>query len=253
MKISIMSVTVCLLSFAVVGCSSQPKQNHQTNVSNIQRKLNQVGEGDFGQLLTEMENSNQQIRKAKELQNTLRTGDFSDGQQQMVEANGAVNQAISHRNNAEKSLQKILEPMRKDIKHNSSRLDYLENLHVAPGTEIPTVNLFFDSDSYRLSLAEKQKIVEIINFLKKYPVFALRLKAYADTMGNKNRNIELAKQRNESVLSTLRQHGLPDSTIISIANGEISGPDEIKNVYNRRVEITPYVHGRYASTAQNNH
>jgi len=252
MKISAVFSAICLLAFTLSGCSSQPKQNHSTDIANIQNQLNKIEQGNFGQFMTEMQNSNKQSIKAKAIQNALREGK-DDAQQQNVEARAAASQALTHRNNAEKSLNKILDPLRNRINNNSSRLGYLENLHVKPGTKIPTVNLFFDSGSYRLSLAEKKKVLDIVNFLKQYPVFALRLRAFADSVGNKRRNLTLAKRRNKTVLDLLRRHGLPDSTIISIAGGESSGPDEIKNVYNRRVEITPYVHGRYASTARNDH
>lgn len=243
---------MCLLSVILSGCAGQPKQDHSTDIANIQNQLNQIEQGHFGQFMTEMQNSNRQIEKAQDLQAALNQGQ-GDGNQQSVEARAAASQALLHRNNAEKSLNKILDPLRTSIKNNSNRLGYLENLHVKAGTKIPTVNLFFDSGSYRLSLEEKKKILEIVNFLKKYPVFALRLRAFADSVGNKRRNLNLAKKRNKAVLDLLRRHGLPDSTIVSIASGESSGPDEIKNMYNRRVEITPYVHGRYASTAKNNH
>ena len=253
MKISTIWSAICVLAFTLSACSTQPKQNHTSDITSVQNQLNQIDQGNFGQFMSEMQNSKRQIDKAQSIQDVLRNGDLTDGTQQAVEAQAAARLALSHRNKAEQSLNKILQPMRNNIKNNSSRLGYLENLHVKAGTKIPTVNLFFDSGSHRLSLEEKKKLLEIVNFLKKYPVFAIRLRAFADSIGNKRRNLILAKKRNKTVLNLLRGHGLPDSTIISIASGESSGPDEIKNIYNRRVEITPYVHGRYASTAKNEH
>jgi outer membrane protein OmpA-like peptidoglycan-associated protein len=156
-------------------------------------------------------------------------------------------------------MQNLLKPLENKIAENSEqvadmdyRLAYIESLHIPEGTVIPEYNVYFELGNHRLESQQKDKLQNLVHFLQQYPMFALELIGYADTLGQKFYNRKLAEKRNRAVLRTLRQYGLPKRTVVSIAVGEASGIDEMSNPDNRRVEVKPYVHGWYASVLATN-
>lgn len=131
------------------------------------------------------------------------------------------------------------------LNNHETRLGYLESLHVEAGVKPEVTPVYFNFGSERVFHQEQAKIEKVVEFLRQYPVFALKLVGYADTVGGKAYNLRLAERRNQAVLSALRQAGLPPETVVMQAIGEADGTDETRNPQNRRVEIQPYVHGRY--------
>lgn len=142
-----------------------------------------------------------------------------------------------------------LTQLRTTVQDNSERLAFLESLHVKKGTKIPLFVVHFNFGDARVTTEQKNKLTEVIDFLRQYPVFAIKLTAFADTVGSKNYNMRLAEQRNQAVLDALRKQGLPIGMVVAVAMGETTGPDEANNVNNRRVEIKPYIHGSYVYPA----
>lgn len=144
------------------------------------------------------------------------------------------------------SIDAALTQLRHTVQDNGERLTFLESLHVKKGTTIPLFAVHFNFGDARMTAEQKNKLTEVIDFLRQYPVFAIKLTAFADTVGSKNYNIRLAEQRNQAVLDALHKQGLPLGMVVAVAMGEATGPDETNNLNNRRVEIKPYVHGSYA-------
>ncbi|OQW94787.1 MAG: hypothetical protein BWK79_04775 [Beggiatoa sp. IS2] len=143
------------------------------------------------------------------------------------------------------SIDAALTQLRNAIQDNSERLAFLESLHIKKGITIPLFAVHFNFGDARITTEQKNKLTEVIDFLRQYPVFAIKLTAFADTVGSKNYNARLAEQRNQAVLEALRKLGLPLGMVVAVAMGEATGPDETNNLNNRRVEIKPYVHGSY--------
>lgn len=214
------------------------------NLTEVQAKINEAKAGRFGELVTEIHYAGQELEKAQNIQDNMKAGKqgFST-----AESYAAASKAVIHRNKAETAFDALFRLNASDLNKGDfeQRLSYLESLHIPRNLNIPVTNIYFNFGGHRVQAAEQPKIRDVIKFLRNYPVFALKLVGYADTVGNKERNILLAERRNSAVVEELRKQGLPINTVVSIASGESDGLDETKNQENRRVEIVPYIHGDY--------
>ena len=220
-------------------------------LNGLKQRIDEVATDDFGTFMVEMHRANQQLDKAQAVHD-----DVADGEVRkeiaatlgdyMEAGETALNQALDHRDNAEQAFNRIISVLEESsiTEELSDRLAYLESIHVAAGEEIDPLNVYFSFSSARLNRTEEEKIDELVKGLRAYPIFAIRLVGYADTVGSKTRNLRLAEQRNYSVIRSLHRAGMPVNTLVSVAVGEADGPDEVRNPEDRRVEIIPYVHGR---------
>lgn len=243
-----------LLSLAPIvllsACASQPTA-HNDDLSIMQQHIEATKAGHFGDLLVHMHKAEDQLDTAEQLYQKMQSKGVSADLRQQGEQ--AAKQAAAHRASAEQALGRVLRPLEVGIESNTRnmenvdyRLAYIEDMHIPEGLAIPEENIYFDFGSARVLSGQKDKLQEIVDFLKEYPLFAMELLGYADTVGSKAFNRRLAEKRNQAVLRQLRKRGLPQQTLITIAIGEAAGPDEMQNPDNRRVEVRPYVHGRYA-------
>lgn len=230
--------SITLIYLLIQGCTSTPQRPENTteqDLTQVQAKIDEATAGQFGEFVAE-------VYQAGEALATANREDLST-----PETYAAASKALGHRNKAETAFDALFQSKTRNLSRTDyeQRLRYLESLHVPKDLTIPVVKVYFNFGGHRVQTTEKEKIKEIITFLRQYPVFALKLVGYADTVGSEARNILLAERRNSAVLSALRKQGLPTNTVISVAFGEANGPDEMKNQENRRVEIIPYVHGDY--------
>jgi outer membrane protein OmpA-like peptidoglycan-associated protein len=249
----LVTIIIILTFLLIQGCPLTPTRP-DTDVSTgkpivqdlteVQAKINEVRAGQFGEFVTEIHYAGKELEKAQSIQDNLKAGKkgFS-----AAESYAAANKAVTHRNKAEAAFDKLFQlnigdSNREDI---AQRLSYLESLHVPKNLNIPVTSVYFNFGGHHLQSTEKEKIKDTVEFLRHYPVFAIKLVGYADTVGSEERNILLAERRNSAVIEELRKKGLPINTVVSVAFGEVNGPDETKNRENRRVEIVPYVHGDY--------
>ena len=227
------TITVFLLT---QGCAHQFSQRNLPmdglTLENIENKISQVQTGDFGQLLTELALAENYLSQAQGLYERFKDHNHPEEipQSHLVNSYSAANYALIHRNKAEQALEKLVantsQPslsLQGKFSHYESRLNYLESLHIKEGEIIPLTNIYFDFGSSLFSRKEVSKIVKLIDFLQKSPVFALKLVGYADTIGSESYNIGLAKKRNLAVLRELQRQGLPLNTVITIAVGETQG------------------------------
>lgn len=225
-------------------------QNKQELVA-IKAKLDEATAGDFGEFMLELHRAEDAVDDAEKSYHSLKEMKTAKSSSEQVKrGHSAAERALVHRNNAEDALDRFLSPLENSIEDNSQRLNYIESLHVKEDTEIPIINMYFDFGRAHTSTQQLDKIKILIDFLREHPIFALKLTGYADTVGSKQQNLRLAERRNRAILHSLHAHGLPTNTTISIAVGEAEGPDETKNPQNRRVEIKPYVHGKYEYAQQ---
>jgi len=242
--LTLLLIPSCTLTTTRPQDTSSIVDSKKQDLTEIQAKINEVKAGRFGEFVTEIHSVGKELEKAQNIQDNLKAGHqgFS-----AAESLAAASRAVTHRNKAEAAFDVL-------FKHNVSdstkedfeqRLRYLESLHVPRNLNIPVTNVYFNFGGHHVQAVEQSKIKEVIKFLRNYPVFALKLVGYADTVGDQERNVLLAERRNSAVIEELRKQGLPTSTIVSIASGEAHGVDETKNPENRRVEIVPYIHGDY--------
>ncbi len=234
----------------LAACASQPPHS-KTDLSVLEEHLTQAKAGDFGELMVHLHKAEDHLDNAETIYQKIQ-GDSPDKQLQK-QGEQAAKRAMAHRISAENALGRILQPLEVGIEGNTRttenldyRLAYIEDMHIPEGLVIPEENIYFDSNSARVLSGQKDQLQVMVNFLQKYPVFAMELVGYADTQGSSAFNRRLAEKRNHSVLAGLRKRGLPTQTVVTIAVGEADGADEMENPDNRRVEIRPYVHGRYA-------
>ena len=103
-----------------------------------------------------------------------------------------------------------------------------------------TVIVYFNHDSYKLDLVEKNKLDDlIINYLKKNNSPAI-IYGHTDTKGSKSYNLILSKKRALDVYEYFKTMGV-DNKIILKSYGEnfpvVDTGDEVKEERNRRAEI----------------
>lgn len=246
-------VTLGIVVLLLGGCASNtPKNDLSADLEQISSTITQTKAGDFGDFMVALHKADDDLDKAEEIYHNLSRGDAEgDIVEYVQKGKVAAKSALNHRNHAEDALDNFFAPMQESIEDNSqsinnqtARLAYLEALHIPKDTKIPQEKVYFNFASHRISIKEKEKITQIISFLRQYPVFALKITGYADTVGSKKRNVRLAERRNKAVLSELRRQGLPQNTVVTVAIGEpLDGPDETRNPENRKVIIKLYVHG----------
>lgn len=232
------------------GCATKPAAD--LDLSALEGRITETKAGDFGSFMVSMHKAEDQLDTAERIHADLALGRASSTSV-VKEGLIAADLALSHRNDAEDAFDRLLLPLETSVEENNqmveesiARLEWLERLHLRADTPIPLKSIYFDFGGHRVKPNEAKKITDLIDFLREHPVFALKVTGYADTVGSKQRNLRLAERRNNAVLNALQQQGLPGNTIVTVAIGEAEGPDETRNPDNRRVEIKPYIHGRYA-------
>ena len=87
-------------------------------------------------------------------------------------------------------------------------------------------DIFFTINSTVITPAEKQKVEEVVAYLKKYPEAKVSVTGYADKgTGNASINARLGKNRAKTVVDTLvQQYGIDASRIISDSKGDTVQP-----------------------------
>jgi outer membrane protein OmpA-like peptidoglycan-associated protein len=95
--------------------------------------------------------------------------------------------------------------------------------------------------------SETGKIEEAADLLSQYPIAAVSIVGYTDTVGTPTANDDLARRRADAVVAALRDTGVPlASSVAVIAAGETSGADQVDDPFNRRVDILITPHGQAA-------
>lgn len=234
---------LCLSACGAPARQGSVKADNNTSserLTQFQQRVQKASADDFGQFIVEVHKTGSNLVQAEQSGANVDAGEK------------ALAQALTHREKAEDAFLRLISVLEdtSNMQDLSERLAYLESIHVAEGEEIDPVNIYFSFSSSQMNRAEEDKITKLVSDMQEYPVFALKLVSYADTVGSKDRNLRLAEARNYSVLRALHGEGLPINTLVSVAVGEVGGPDEVRNPQNRRVEIIPYVHGRDPKIAE---
>lgn len=88
------------------------------------------------------------------------------------------------------------------------------------------VNVFFDTNKDIPNTASANNLFYIINFLKNNPDAKVRLKGYADTTGDEQKNKDLATRRAQNISNYMLNSGIKASQIEMLGQGEDKTMDE---------------------------
>lgn len=224
---------------ALAGCAVPDRQ---PDLDNIDANVKQTYDGDFGELLYNLNEAGDKAREAQEIHDDLAgvppylNADLNAREN----AVRLAEEAAEHRRRAEDALNRILDPLR-------ARIAYLESLHVPQNVGAVTKAIYFDTGSAALDDEDKAILDEAASFLSQYPIAHVEITGYTDTQGSTEANRALAKRRADAVAAALRGAGAPLSTTVSIVGvGEPEGAaDGQADQNSRRVDVLVAPHGTY--------
>jgi outer membrane protein OmpA-like peptidoglycan-associated protein len=112
---------------------------------------------------------------------------------------------------------------------------------VAPAAEpavapIPAANLYFDVDKFEVPSDTGTKLLPIVEYLKANPSAVAVISGYHDPTGDKEHNIELAKNRAGAVRDFLMTSGIEEARIDMQKPLETTGGGSLEEA--RRVEVS---------------
>ena len=139
---------------------------------------------------------------------------------------------------SEISRQSINKKQKSEI--SSSSVSEKNKSYFIKGDKTKSVLVFFNYDSYKLSITEKDKLDNYISTLIKTDSNPIIIYGHTDTKGSKKYNLILSEQRALSVSKYFRKKGINNKLIIK-SYGEdypliITG-DNVEEENNRRVEV----------------
>ena len=139
---------------------------------------------------------------------------------------------------SEISRQSISKKQKSEI--SSSSVSEKNKSYFIKGDKTKSVLVFFNYDSYKLSITEKDKLDNYISTLIKTDSNPIIIYGHTDTKGSKKYNLILSEQRALSVSKYFRKKGINNKLIIK-SYGEdypliITG-DNVEEENNRRVEV----------------
>ena len=106
----------------------------------------------------------------------------------------------------------------------------------APAAPIPAANLYFDVDKFDLPSDTAGNLAAIVEYLKANPSAAAVISGYHDPTGNRDHNIELAKNRAVAVRDFLVKSGIEEARIEMQKPIETTGSGDLEEA--RRVEVS---------------
>jgi outer membrane protein OmpA-like peptidoglycan-associated protein len=242
LRMNLVRLGSCLIVPAMLGLGACAVPDRQPDLDNISANVAQTQEGDFGELLTNLNEAADKAREAQEIHDDISAvppylnADLNRREQGVRLAE----EAAEHRRRAEDALNRILDPLR-------ARIAYLESLHVPQNIGALTKSVYFDTGSAALDADDQAILDEAASYLSQYPIAHVEIIGYTDTQGSAAANRALAKRRAEAVAAALRGIGAPLSTTVSIAGvGEPEGAaDGQADQNNRRVDVLVAPHGTY--------
>jgi outer membrane protein OmpA-like peptidoglycan-associated protein len=108
--------------------------------------------------------------------------------------------------------------------------------------------LMFGFDSYTLSSNTTTNLANLANTLNKYEDTEILIEGHTDKKGTEEYNLELSKQRGESVSNYLKQLHVKGSRITTQGYGELQPISEIDE-QNRRVEVAIFANKKMKRAA----
>ena len=139
---------------------------------------------------------------------------------------------------SEVSKQSISKKQKSEI--SSSSVSEKNKSYFIKGDKTKSVLVFFNYDSHKLSITEKDKLDNFISTIIKTDSNPIIIYGHTDTKGSKKYNLILSKQRALSVSKYFKKKGINNKLIIKSYGEEypliITG-DNVEEKNNRRVEV----------------
>lgn len=227
-------------SLLALGACAVP--DRQPDLDNISANVAQTQDGDFGDLLYNLNEAGDKAREAAEIRDDLAAVPPYLNADLNARERGVrlAEEAAEHRRRAEDALNRILDPLR-------ARIAYLESLHVPQNTGALTKSVYFDTGSVALGDDDRAILEEAASYLSLYPIAHVEITGFADTQGSAEANRALAKRRAEAVAAALREAGAPLAlSVMVVGVGEPEGAaDGQADQNNRRVDVLVAPHGTY--------
>lgn len=145
----------------------------------------------------------------------------------------------------------IVSPEIKEINNDQDGDGIINNLDKCPNTtagvkvnregcvETINLNINFDNNSAEIKDIYNPKITEFANLLKTNPSMTAVIEAHTDSKGSDAYNLNLSNKRANSVVNSLKKHGIESSRLKAVGYGEsqpiATNDTEIGKAKNRRV------------------
>ena len=225
-----------------IGLAACTAPDRQPQLDPIEANVDATYEGEFGALLYNIYQAGQKAEEAADAKAHLESDPpyLANHAGMLEDAVTASEEALAHRQAAEEALDRYLDPLR-------ARIAYLEALHVPDISGMFSLPIFFDTGSATVNASEAGKIAEAADLLSQYPIAAVSILGFTDTVGTLTANDDLAQRRADAVVAALRDTGVPlASSVAVVAAGEAIGADQFDDPMNRRVDILITPHGAAA-------
>lgn len=239
MKQWLKAAVVLCLATGLAACAAPDRQ---PQLDAIEANVDATYDGEFGALLYNMVQAGEKAEEAADAKAHLEADPpyLANHAGLLEDAVAASEEALAYRHAAEAALDNYLEPLR-------ARIAYLEALHVPDISGMFSLPIFFDTGSASVNASETGKIAEAADLLSQYPIAAVSIVGYTDTVGTTTANDDLAQRRADAVVAALRDTGVPlASSVAVVAAGEAIGADQVDDPMNRRVDILITPHGAAA-------
>lgn len=109
-------------------------------------------------------------------------------------------------------------------------------------SKLQNLHILFSNDSSIIPPAFIAQIRQMAEFLKTYPSSSIEIRGYASKVGDAKHNLELSKQRSETVQNQLLRYGIALDRIRMIGFGDTElashGDTQVAHALNRRVTAT---------------
>jgi outer membrane protein OmpA-like peptidoglycan-associated protein len=232
-------LVLALLGASLVSLAGCAVPDRQPDLDVISANVAQTQEGDFGEVLMNLNEAGDKAREAQEIYDDLMTVPPTQNAD-LNERERAVQlseEAAEHRRRAEAALNRILD----------ARLAYLESLHAPQGTGAMSKSVFFDTGSAALDDEDKATLAASLAYLSQYPISHVAITGYADTEGSAEANRALAQRRADAVAAWMRASGAPMAlSVVVLGAGEPDGAaDGQSDPNNRRVDVLVAPHGTF--------
>lgn len=121
----------------------------------------------------------------------------------------------------------------------------LDTLHARPGPRgmvLVLGDVLFTSGQATLNTGANNNLDKLVNYMNQNPSCRLAIEGHTDNVGSVQNNLELARQRAETVMTYLREHGIDSRRMTIHTMGEampVASNNSLEGRrLNRRVEVT---------------